>query len=124
MAYTAKIAKIAAEKYNAHLALSTDSDEIKEVGRECGLPIDYTRPDYLANDTCGKPEAIRDVMYFAEKKYGVTYDYVLDLDVTSPIRTLEDIDKTIAMIEADPEAKTIFSVNPCGRNPYFCMVEK
>ena len=124
LAYTARIAKVVADKYNAHLVLSTDSEEIKEVGKKYGLPTDYTRPDYLANDTCGKPEAIRDVMYFAEKNYGVTYDYVLDLDVTSPIRTLEDIDNTLAAIEEDPEALTIFSVNPCARNPYFCMVEK
>lgn len=122
--YTAKIAKAFAEKHGADLGFSTDSVKIREVGGRLGLPTDYVRPDYLANDVVGKPEAIRDVMFFNEKKHGKTYDYVVDLDVTSPIRTMEDIEKCVEIITAQPEALTIFSVNPCARNPYFCQVEE
>lgn len=124
LAYTAGIAKKFADAHGADLVLSTDSDAILDVGRDYGLPTDYRRPAILANDTCGKPDAIKDAMLWAEKTFGKTYDYVVDLDVTSPIRTLDDIESCLKLIEADPQALTIFSVNPCERNPYFCQVEQ
>ncbi|MCM1051485.1 MAG: acylneuraminate cytidylyltransferase family protein [Paenibacillus sp.] len=124
LAYTADVAKNFARKHNADIILSTDSAEIKAVGRDCGLPDEYVRPDILANDTCGKPDAIRDAMLWAENHHGKIYDYVVDLDVTSPIRTLADVENCIAMMDNDSEALTVFSVNPCARNPYFNMVQQ
>lgn len=124
IAYTIEMALKAAEELGADVELSTDSEEIRRVAGVWGLKSDYVRPEYLANDTCGKPEAIRDVMYYAEKKNGKRYDCVLDLDVTSPLRTLEDVKECVRRIEECPEALTIFSVSPCARNPYFAMVEK
>lgn len=122
--YTAMIAKRFADKHGAEIVVSTDSEEIKEVARQSGLCTDYTRPACLANDTCGKPEAIKDAMLYAEKKHSKVYDFVVDLDVTSPIRTLADVEECVRRMEECPEALTIFSVNPCGRNPYFNMVEE
>lgn len=124
MAYTIDIARQFAEKYGADIVLSTDSDEILKVGREYGLKSDYVRPDYLANDTCAKPEAIKDALQWAEREWGKKYDFVVDLDVTSPIRTLEDIEECVKRIKENKDALTIFSVNPCARNPYFNMVEE
>ncbi len=124
LAYTAETAMKVAEKYNADIILSTDSEQIKAVGKECGLDTEYKRPDYLANDTCSKTDAIRDALEYAERNNVKLYDYVVDLDVTSPIRTVEDIEKSIELLEKNSEALTVFSVNPCARNPYFNMVEK
>lgn len=124
IAYTIDAALNFAKSLDAEVELSTDSEQIKAVAAECGLTTEYVRPDFLANDTCGKPEAIRDLMLYAEGRYGKRYDYVLDLDVTSPIRTQEDIRRCVEMIVANPEAKTIFSVSPCARNPYFNQVEE
>lgn len=124
IAHTIEMALKAAEVFGADVELSTDSEEIRRVAGEWGLKSDYVRPDFLANDTCGKPEAIRDVMYYAEGKHGKRYDYVLDLDVTSPLRSLDDVKECVRLIEGDPEALTVFSVSPCRRNPYFAMVER
>lgn len=123
LAYTAGIAKAFADAHDADLGVSTDSDAILAVAAECGLPTDYRRPPELGNDTVGKPHVIKDLMLFYEHKYGKRYDYVIDLDVTSPIRTMADIEGCLALMEANPDALTVFSVNPCGRNPYFNMVE-
>lgn len=123
IAWTIEKALKVAPLLKADIELSTDSDEIRAVAAQYGLPSDYRRPADLANDTCGKPEAIRDLMLYAENKRGRKYDLVLDLDVTSPIRTLNDILSCVEKIKGNPEALTIFSVNPCARNPYFCQVE-
>lgn len=124
LAYTIEIAKKISDKYDAKVILSTDSEEIRKVGEECGLKSEYVRPDYLANDTCGKPDAIKDALIWAENKYGAEFDFIVDLDVTSPIRTLEDVKNCVRKLEDDKDALTIFSVNPCARNPYFNMVEE
>ena len=133
LAYSIETAKRFAEHYalkkghaghSVDIELSTDSEAIKDVAREYGLSTDYVRPAYLANDTCGKPDAIRDLLCYAGEHYDKKYDYVIDLDVTSPIRTVEDIEECLRLIEAAPEAKTIFSVNPCARNPYFNQVQE
>lgn len=122
--YTADVAQKYSEKNEADIILSTDSDEIKEVGKRCGLNTDYLRPAYLANDTCGKPDAIKDALLYAEGETGKMYDFIIDLDVTSPIRTLKDIEDCVDDMRNNKNALTIFSVNPCARNPYFNMVQK
>lgn len=124
LAYTADMANAFAADTGATIILSTDSDRILQAGRQCGLPTDYVRPDFLANDTCGKPDAIAHALRFAEERDGHTYDIIVDLDVTSPIRTLDDIRACCRLIEEDPQALTAFSVSPAARNPYFNMVEE
>ncbi len=53
-----------------------------------------------------------------KKVNGIRYAFVIDLDVTSPIRTQEDIEKCLDELRRNDKALTIFSVNPCARNPY------
>lgn len=122
--FSIETARKFAGKHGAEIALSTDSEKIMETAAKSGLATAYRRPDFLANDTCGKVDAIKDVVEFHEKERGRRYDFVIDLDVTSPIRTLEDIENCLSTIKANEEALTVFSVNPCGRNPYFNMVER
>lgn len=124
LAYTAEIARRFSEIHGAQVILSSDSSEILKVGQDCGLTTEYVRPDYLANDTCGKPDAIKDALVWAENKYGAEFDFIVDLDVTSPIRTLEDVENCVRKLEDHKDALTVFSVNPCARNPYFNMVEE
>lgn len=109
---------------NVDVALSTDSEKIAAVATECGLISEYRRPDTLAGDTVGKIDAIRDVVLFYENKNGVQYDYILDLDVTSPLRNLSDLKNAFEILKKDKEAVNLFSVSPSGRSPYFNMVEK
>ncbi len=123
IAYTIKTAQQFAKKYSAIIALSTDSLEIKEVASQYGLTSDYSRPDDLATDTAGKVAVIEDLKRYEECKHNLVFDFVMDLDVTSPLRTVEDLEKALEMLENDNIAYNIFSVNPANRNPYFNMVE-
>lgn len=106
------------------IELSTDSEHIKEVASFYGLESDYVRPDFLANDTAGKVDAIADVYRYASRRRNRVYDYVLDLDCTSPLRTQNDLLEALNMIESDTQALVIYSVSEAARNPYFNQVEK
>lgn len=121
--YSINVAKRLAEKYSARIAVSTDDNAIKEAAHACGVATEYVRPDFLATDSAGKIDTINDLVLYEESLAGHKYDYILDLDVTSPLRTLEDLEEALKMIISSG-AKTLFSVNPAARNPYFNMVEE
>ncbi|WP_423736757.1 acylneuraminate cytidylyltransferase family protein [Chitinophaga caseinilytica] len=122
--YSLSVARAVARELSGQVALSTDDEQIRAVARELGLPSDYQRPAELASDTAGKVDAIRDLLFFHEKQAGQQFDLVLDLDITSPLRTVDDILAAYRTFEANPEALTLFSVNNANRNPYFNMVEQ
>lgn len=124
IAYTIKTGFEFAKAHNADFGLSTDSDEIRQVAAAYGLISEYQRPEVLATDTAGKIGAIRDIMEFEEKKNQCTYDYVIDMDVTSPLRNVEDLESALKILKNNPDALNIFSVSPANRNPYFNMVEQ
>ena len=125
IAYSIEIANQFKLKYETvDIALSTDSDEIKDVALKFGLKTKYIRPDYLANDKAGKIDAIKDVVEYYEKIGSKKYDIILDLDVTSPLRNLKDLEEAQDILVKDMIAVNLFSVSPSGRSPYFNMVEK
>ncbi|EAS19082.1 cytidylyltransferase [Flavobacteria bacterium BBFL7] len=124
--YSLKTAHNFAYKHKADIILSTDSDRIKNKVVSLGLDsidVSYSRPDFLATDNAGKIDVIVDVKNYAERTQNKLYDYVIDLDVTSPLRTLEDLEQALLLLK-NSNAHNIFSVNVAERNPYFNMVEK
>lgn len=126
--YTLKTANEFRESvsFKVDIVLSTDSNAIKDIVKGLDFEIDtnYTRPEELSSDTAGKIGAIIDVKTFMEQKLEASYDYVLDMDVTSPLRNVKDLQNTLEILIKDKEALNIFSVSPANRNPYFNMVEK
>ena len=116
ISYTIKHAQKFAEGKNAVIGLSTDSEKIKKVAAEHGL--------LSATDKAGKIETIKDLLEFEEKQRNIKFDYVLDLDVTSPLRTSSDLQEGFQLLLEDKKALNLFSVNPASRNPYFNMVEQ
>ncbi len=127
--YTLKTAILFSEKIDGvcDIILSTDSDEIKDVVSKLNLPkidISYTRPLELAGDLVGKLDVIFDVKKYAEQKNDTKYDYLLDLDVTSPLRSVQDLVDAMRLVADNKEALNLFSVSLANRNPYFNMVEE
>jgi CMP-N,N'-diacetyllegionaminic acid synthase len=124
IAYTIDLTKKIKTKWNAKVALSTDDMDIKSVASEYEVYSNYLRPEYLATDTAGKIDTIKDLLLYEESLVDFKYDFILDLDITSPFRTLEDLDEALELMISNPTAKSLFSVNNASRNPYFNMVEK
>lgn len=109
---------------NCNIALSTDSKKILDVASKYGLDTEYIRPEKLATDTCGKVDVIQDLLEYEENLSGDKYDYIIDLDVSSPLRNVADLNSAYELIKNDQDAYNLFSVSKAHRNPYFNMVEK
>lgn len=122
--YSIETARKFAVQYNADVTLSTDDENIRKAAEQFDLVVDYERPAELATDASGKIEVIKDVLLYEEKARNKKYEYVLDLDVTSPLRTIEDLNQAFEIIKRDANALNLFSVSLANRNPYFNVVEE
>jgi CMP-N-acetylneuraminic acid synthetase len=122
--YTIKVANLFKDKFNSKISLSTDDDKIKEVAVKSGLYSNYIRPEYLATDTVGKIDTINDLLLYEETLVDYKYDFILDLDITSPLRTIDDLVQAFEILQRNKNALNIFSVNKANKNPYFNMVEQ
>jgi CMP-N,N'-diacetyllegionaminic acid synthase len=122
--YTINSAFKFSKKYNANIALSTDDVDILNICNSLNLNTKYRRPLELSTDHAGKIDTINDILIFEEKGKNITYDYILDLDVTSPLRTQNDLIEAFEKLQNDKNALNIFSVNIANKNPYFNMVEE
>lgn len=104
------------------IVCSTDSEEIKKIANEYGAETPFTRPKKLATDDADKLGVLKHLLNFCEEEDKIEYDYIVDLDPTSPIRTVKDIDKAFNILY-NSDAYNIFSVYKAHKNPYFNMVE-
>jgi len=101
---------------------STENDEIADIARSAGAEVPFVRPAELATATASKGPVIRHALQACEAHFRAHYDLVVDLYPTSPLRTIEDLDKCLEIFDRF-RPKTLFSVVPAQRNPYFNMVE-
>jgi N-acylneuraminate cytidylyltransferase/CMP-N,N'-diacetyllegionaminic acid synthase len=106
----------------AALAVSSDSEEILETARRWGADYLIRRPDEMATDAAPKIPVIRHCLQESERQAGRSFDVIVDLDVTSPLRTSQDIRAAVAMLE-ESDAANVITAMPSRRSPYFNMVE-
>ena len=104
------------------IVVSTDSKRIGSIARRYGALVPFMRPAGLATDKAGKLEVLRHALKAMERSDGRKYDVVVDLDVTAPIRKISDIEGAYRLF-VRKRPKSVFSVAPSRRNPYFNMVE-
>jgi CMP-N-acetylneuraminic acid synthetase len=101
---------------------STDSKEIQEIAREFGAETPFLRPAELATDTAGKLDVYKHMVKYCETEEKQKYDYIVDLDPTSPLRTVKDVDLAFNMF-LETKADTLLSAYLAHKNPYFNMLE-
>lgn len=96
------------------LILSSEDEEIIEVARDWGCEVPFVRPSALAQDhTPGIDPVLHALDYLQE-----TYDYVVLLQPTSPLRTVDDIDGCIKKC-VDTGAPACVSVTEPDKSPFW-----
>ena len=78
--------------------VSTDSLEIKKVSEEYGAEVPFIRPAHLSNDKALAVPTIQHAVLYAESLKNITYDYIVMLQPTAPLRTHEDIDNSLSKL--------------------------
>lgn len=117
------VAQAAASGLFDEIVVSSDSDEILALAPSFGATGVVRRPPEMATDTAGKVPAIAHAVSSTEERTGERYDVCVDLDATSPLRTVSDIRAAVEMFEATDVASVITGAE-ARRNPYFNLVEE
>lgn len=104
------------------IAVSSDSPRILEIARDYGVSLLVERPAELATDTAAKLPVIRHCVEEAERISGERFEVVVDLDATSPLRLVEDIQNAVDMLERE-HVSNVITAAPARRSPYFNLVE-
>lgn len=101
--------------------VSTDDPQIAEVARRHGAEVPFLRPAELATSSAAKLPVIRHLCDWVVAERG-GFDRVVDLDPTSPLRTVADIEACLALLDDDTDA--VITAFESEKNPYFNMVER
>jgi N-acylneuraminate cytidylyltransferase len=99
--------------------VSTDDEEIAKVATEHGGDVPFERPAELATDTATLDGTITHAVEWMEGK-DTRYDYVCALQVTSPLRTSEDIDESIERL-MDSTADSCVSISEYVTPPQWAV---
>lgn len=87
-------------RYLDRIVFSTEDAEIKEIAQKAGGEV-IDRPDELAQDHCSTESALIQVIDYLKDKENKEYDFIVTLQVTSPLRTASTIDQAIEKILSD-----------------------
>ena len=104
----------------AAVYVSTDAPAIAEIAAAAGATVPFLRPPELATSSAPKVPVINHLVGEISKT-GVEGTCVVDLDPTSPLRTLDDIATCMALF--DDETDVVVTGFESEKNPYFNMVE-
>jgi len=109
IAHTAEL--IAGLPWIDRAVVSTDHDRIAEVAEAHGLPAPFRRPEDLSGDRIGDVPVLVHALQEMEARDGATYDVVVMLQPTSPLRRAADVEATLRrLVEGGHEA--VWTVSP------------
>ena len=102
----------------SRLIVTTDCDEIAQTALSCGAEVPFMRPTDLAQDDTPGIAPILHACRWLEQHEDYTTDAVMMLQPTSPLRTEEDIDDAIRIME-ECSAVAVVSVTPVTLPPHW-----
>lgn len=107
-------------KYQGTILVSTDDEKIAAIAKKYGAEVPFMRPEALSSDSA----PTIDVLFHALNYYSnqnETFDIIVLLQPTSPLRTSKDIDDAIKlMISKNSEA--IVSVCEAEHHPLWANI--
>lgn len=117
------LSKHSEKKYD--IVVNSDSPELLSMmnnNRIRSVELIERRPE-LGGDMVGKIDVIHNCLDVMQRRKGYRYDIVVDLDITSPLRRVVDIENLIEThIRTGADVTT--SVVKARRNPYFNQLKK
>jgi CMP-N,N'-diacetyllegionaminic acid synthase len=116
IAWTIEKAKIS--KYLDMVLVSTDCPKIMEIANLYGGYVPFQRPSELATDLSTSYDVIRHALNYLVSEEGKSFDYIVLLEPTSPLREDDDIDKMLERLVAlGSEFDSIISIGKVEEHP-------
>lgn len=114
IAHSIRVAQEA--KRVSRVIVSTDDEEIIAVSREFGAEVPFVRPPELSTADSAHIDVMLHVVSWLEQ-HGDLPDAVLLLQPTTPLRTPEDIDGAVELMEST-DCPAVVGLSPAESHPY------
>lgn len=117
LVYTSEIAL--ESEYLTEVIISTEDAQIIKAAKSLGIKVPFVRPAELAQDNTPTIDAIIHALHWYETQ-NIFFDAVCLLQVTSPFRTIEFLNKAIEkFIEESPDSLVSVQKVPHEYNPHW-----
>lgn len=111
-------------KFATHIVVSTNDDEIAEVGRNSGASVPFVRPeDISTSETAIEPVVSHCVSWFREQQ-SIEVDTVTLLFPTNPMREVEQVEACFSkFMDKNNDFDCVFTVNevPAHYSPFWTL---
>ena len=105
--------------YIDRAVVSTDHPEIARIAKESGLDVPFMRPEEFSGDRVPDWPVLHHALNATEEKYNETYDIIVMLPPTSPLRKPEHITMTVEkLIDGNYDAVWTLSETDSKYHPY------
>jgi len=104
--------------YIDKVVVSTDDSEIATISKKHGAEVPFYRPKILSNDTASSVDVVTHTIDMLVSA-GETFDIVILLQPTSPLRTAEHINQALDQY-VEQKANGIVSVCETEHSPIWC----
>jgi CMP-N,N'-diacetyllegionaminic acid synthase len=112
------IEKANLSKYLDMVLVTTDCQQIADIAKQYGAHVPFLRPDDLATDVSSTYDAIRHALEYLRAKKGQSYDYVVLMEPTSPLREDDDIDQMLErLFQMSDDFDSIISIGEVVEHP-------
>lgn len=116
IAYT--IEQASESKYLDRVIVSTDDKSITDAAKMYNAEVPFLRPSEISTDEASTVSVVLHALNYFKDEEGTLPDVVVLLQPTSPLRTVEDIDKSLEMFVRS-EARSLTSVYKSEISPYW-----
>ena len=107
------------------VVLNSDSGLLRDIICRTYPEVGYIhRPSALAGGIVPKMAVFMHSLKVMEEKRGDTYDYLMDLDLTSPLRRLADVTGCFAKKEERDDLDLVTTAAPSRRSPFMTMAKR
>jgi len=87
--------------YIDRAVVSTDHEKIVAAAEQAGIAAPFRRPEAISGDRIGDIDVLTDALQQTERIDGKTYDIIVMLQPTSPMRRATDVNATIEKLVTD-----------------------
>lgn len=98
--------------------VSTDDPEIATVAREYGAEVPFMRPPEIAQDLTPDYPVFEHCLHWLAEHEDYRPNIVVHLRPTGPLRTTQQVEESIALLAAHPEADSVRSVHEPDKTPH------
>ena len=96
--------------------LSTDDDEISDIGRNVGIDVPFRRPAALADDFADWVDVILHAVETSETHYEEQYDVVVLIQPTTPFVQSWDLDACVERLSSE-DLNCVFTAREADEHP-------